>query len=121
MQVALRHPNTGSFKFIDTGWSWPIFLGAGFFGLPLFFRGMSLWGTAMLILWFLQLAVPLAAGGDADTLSWILTFAVLGLCGFLGARGNALSARHFLACGYEFAYPDSPEARLASESWGLEI
>ena len=52
MQVALRHPNTGSFKFIDTGWSWPIFLGAGFFGLPLFFRGMAMWGTAMLILWF---------------------------------------------------------------------
>lgn len=121
MQVALRHPHTGSFKFIDTGWSWPIFLGAGFFGLPLFFRGMALWGTVMLVLWFLQLAVPLTAGGDVDMLGWILSLAVLGACVFLGARGNALSARHFFACGYEFAYPDGLEARMASESWGLEI
>ena len=117
MQVALRHPSTGSFKFIDTGWSWSIFLGAGFFGLPLFFRGLALWGTLMLVLWFLQLAAPMIVPADADMIEWLLTLAVLGLCVFLGFRGNDLSARHFLACGYEFAYPDSTEARIAMARW----
>ncbi len=117
MQVVLRHGGSGNMRFIDTGWSWSIFLGAGFFGLPLFFRGMALWGTLMLILWFLQLAVSFTAAGD--TLDWLVTFAVMGLCLYLGFQGNALSARHFIACGYDFAYPDSPEARFAAERWGV--
>ena len=53
MQIALRHNGTGNLRFIDTGWSWSLFLGASFFGLPLFFRGLALWGTLMVILWFL--------------------------------------------------------------------
>lgn len=119
MQVALRHPGTGKFKFVDTGWSWSIFLGAGFFGLPLYFRGLALWGTLMLVLWFVQLTVPLVAAANGAMLEWLLTFAVVGLCFYLGFRGNALSARHLVACGYEFADPQSPEARIAAERWGL--
>jgi hypothetical protein len=117
MQIVLRHNGTGNMRFIDTGWSWSLFLGASFLGLPLFFRGMALWGTLMLILWFLQLAVFFTSAGD--TLDWILTFFVTGACLYLGFQGNALSARHFIACGYDFAYPDSPEARFATEQWGI--
>lgn len=117
MQVALRHTATGKFKFVDTGWSWSIFLGAGFFGLPLFFRGLALWGTIMLALWFLQLVAPFVSVGNGYTLEWILTFAAAGLCLYLGFQGNALSARHLIACGYEFAQPDSIEARIAAERW----
>jgi hypothetical protein len=118
MQVALRHPSTGNFKFIDTGWSWSIFLGAFFLGLPLFFRGLALWGTLMLVLWCLQLAVTVAVA-DGSTLEWILNLAVIGLSFYLGFRGNALSARHFLACGYEFVEPDSPGASVAAEQWNI--
>ena len=71
MQVALRHPGTGKFKLVDTGWSWSIFLGAGFFGLPLYFRGLALWGTLMLVLWFVQLTVPLVAAANGATLEWL--------------------------------------------------
>jgi len=117
MQIALRHNGTGTLRFIDTGWSWSLFLGASFFGLPLFFRGLALWGTLMVILWFLQVALSLAEVGE--TLQWLVTFAVAGMCLFLGYQGNALSARHFIACGYDFAHPDSPEARFAAERWGL--
>ena len=119
MRVALRHRSTGNLRFVDTGWSWSIFLGAGIFGLPLFFRGLALWGTLMLTLWFLQLAVPIAAVANGDTLGWLLNAAVGGLCLYLGFRGNALSARHLLGCGYEFANPDSAEARIAAECWGI--
>lgn len=118
MNVALRHTSTGNIKFIDTGWSWSIFLGASFLGLPLFFRGLALWGTLMLFLWFLELAVPFMALSNEDMLEWLLNIAILGICFYLGYRGNALTARRFVACGYEFANPNSSEARIAAESWG---
>ena len=54
MRVALRHRGTGKIKYVDTGWSWSVFLSAGFFGLPLFLRGLSLWGTVMVITWCLR-------------------------------------------------------------------
>ena len=119
MSVALRHAGTGHIKFIDTGWNWSIFWGAGLLGLPLFFRGMALWGSVMLVLWSLQLAVPIAGISDGVVLERVLNIAVAGLCLYLGYRGNALTARHFVACGYEFPDPDSMEARLAAERWGI--
>jgi len=121
MRVALRHPETGDVKFVPTGWSWSLFLGAGLFGLPLFARGLALWGTAVLALWCLQLAVPLAAAPDSDPgpIEEVLFLAALALCAYLGFRGNALSARHYIACGYDFADPRAVEARIAAEAWGL--
>lgn len=119
MRVALRHAGTGNLRFVGTGWSWSIFLSAGFLGLPLFFRGLALWGVVMLVLWFLALAGALAVTDAGDTLALLLNLAIAGLCLFLGFRGNALSARHFIACGYDFARPDSSEARIAARSWGL--
>jgi hypothetical protein len=119
MNVALRQTSTGNVKFIETGWSWPIFLGAGFLGLPLFFRGMALWGCVMVFLWFLQFAVPFATVPNGDALGWILDFAILGICLYLGYKGNAMTARHLIACGYDFDRPDSSEARIAAERWGL--
>jgi hypothetical protein len=119
MRVALRHPGTEDLKLVGTGWSWSLFLGAGFLGLPLFFRGLARWGTLMLVLWLVQLALPIAATGNADTAESLLNLAAIGLCVYLGLRGNALSARHFVAYGYELANPDSPEARRAAQSWGI--
>lgn len=120
MRVTLKHSGSGRIKTVETGWSWSLFLGAGALGLPLFFRGMALWGSVMVVLWSLQLAEPfIATDGDADTLDWILMLAVGALCLFLGLKGNALTARHYLACGYEFAEPELLEARLAAERWGL--
>lgn len=119
MKVALRHSGTGKFRFVDSGWSWSIFTGAAFLGLPLFFRGMALWGTVMLFLWSLQLVVPFVPDADGNTLAWILNFAIAGLSLYLGFQGNALTARHFVACGYELADPDSVEGRVAAASWGI--
>lgn len=119
MSIALRHRSTGNFKFIGTGWSWPIFMGAGLLGLPLFFRGLALWGTLMMTLWCLQVTVPFASVTNDNTLEWLLNIAIMGFSVFLGIRGNALSAKHFFACGYEFANPDSSEARIAADRWGI--
>jgi hypothetical protein len=114
MQVALRHPSTRKLRFVPTGWSWSIFMGAAFFGLPLFFRGLALWGTAMLVLWFAQLAVSVTVT-QGDTLERVLNLAVLGASVYLGFRGNALSVRHFLACGYELVDWENAPARVSDE------
>ena len=52
----------------------------------------------------------------------IVTFyaLLLGVSAFLGIRGNALVARRYLTCGYAFLRPESVEARIAAESWGLQ-
>jgi len=123
MNIALRHSGTGHLKFVDTGWSWSLFLASGFLGLPLFFRGLALWGTIMLTAWSLCL-VPLiaastGAGAGAETLYWALTIIVGALCVFFGFKGNALTAKRYISLGYDFINPDSADARAAAQSWGL--
>lgn len=121
MRVALRHRGQGEFKFIETGWSWSIFWCAGFFGLPLYFRGLAMWGTVMVAVWALQLSAYFVAESAerAASTHWGLALLSLGLCVYLGFKGNALSARHFIACGYDFADPESSDALFAMNEWNL--
>ena len=122
MYVLLKHPLSGETRRAAVGWSWPLFLATGgLLGIPLFFRGLALWGAIVLALWSLRLAVPLlaGAGATADGMDWAFALLLLGVSAFLGIRGNALVARRYLVCGYAFLRPDSVEARIAAESWGL--
>lgn len=121
MRIALTHPGNGDVKFVETGWNWTIFWFAGFFGLPLFFRGLAMWGTVMVSIWGMQLATSIlsASSERAATMHWALGLASFGLCVYLGFKGNGLSARHLIACGYDFRKPDSGEARFAIEEWNL--
>lgn len=119
MKVALRQPRTGDCKFVGTGWSWRIFFGAAFLGLPLFFRGLALWGTAMMVLWIVELSAPFVASANGEIAAAALGLIGTGLSVYLGFRGNALAARHLIACGYEFAEPKSGDARAAALRWGI--
>lgn len=122
MQVLLKHQLSGKTKLAAVGWSWPLFLATGgLLGIPLFFRGLTLWGTVVLVLWSLGLLIPImtGSGAAADEIDWIVTLLVFGLSAFIGLKGNALIARHYLTCGYSFLRPESVEARIAAESWGV--
>ena len=121
MKVALRHNGTGDFKNVDTGWSWSLFIASGFLGLPLYFRGLALWGTVMMIAWSLSLILLVIAhpGTGVSLFDWSLTILTLVLCIFLGLKGNAMTAKRYISLGYEFVNPDTVEARVATESWGL--
>ena len=121
MKISFKHSGTGDFKTVDTGWSWSLFIASGFLGLPLFFRGLALWGTVMMIAWCLSL-VPLVVarpGSNLAILDWGLTIISLALCVYLGLKGNALTGKCYISLGYEFVNPNSVEARVASQSWGL--
>lgn len=119
MSLTMKHPGTGSIKIIETGWSWSLFFGAGFLGIPLFFRGMSFWGVVMLIVWTLRIGAPYVAGSTDGgiELDWMLTAVVTGLCLYLGYKGNELSEAHFRACGYEPYNNQSLEDRVATQLW----
>ncbi len=121
MPITLRHPGTQDIKVVKIGWSWSLFLAGGFLGLPLFFRGLALWGAVILVAWCLRLAVPFMAesAASADELGWILTMVLTALCFYCGLKGNALTARRYFDLGYRYDRPESPEARIAQESWGV--
>jgi len=119
MDMVLRHARSGDTKTVGIGWSWNLFLSSAFLGLPLFFRGLALWGTGMVVAWTVRFAMPAAAGADGELLEWMLSIGVLGLCGFFGLKGNALTAKRLFALSYDFANPDTAEARLAAQIWGL--
>ena len=47
MSVSLRRPQTGEIKMMPEGWSWGCFFGCGILGIPLYRRGLQVWGSAM--------------------------------------------------------------------------
>jgi hypothetical protein len=121
MQISLRHAGTGDLRTVDTGWSWSLFIASGFLGLPLFFRGLALWGTVMMVTWSLSLVPLVVTRPDTGLhmVDWGLTIVSLALCAFLGLKGNALTAKRYISLGYEFVDPDGAEARFAAQSWDL--
>ena len=108
-------------KRIRGGFAWDLFLFAPLFGLPLFLRRLPRWGSAVLGLWLADLAVGWLVGGThaAATVQIVLFAAFLLLQLWLGFKGNALTARAYLAQGWTIDRPDSATRRLM-ERWGLQ-
>jgi hypothetical protein len=119
MLVMLEKPETGEHKALGVGWNWSFLLFSSFLGLPLFRKGLPVWGALILILWGLDWALPLITPDATVTAILVPGAAIAGLSVFLGYRGNAMIARRYLARGYQFARPQSVEARLAAQRWGL--
>ncbi len=103
MSVALRRPGTGDIKILQDGWSWGCCLGCGFLGLPLYRRGLQVWGSAMVAFNIVALIVGLVPTERAASLYVWMSLAWLGACVFFGARANAMAIEHHLAHGWEYA------------------
>jgi hypothetical protein len=119
MMVVLENARTGDRKRLGVGWNWSFLLFSSCLGIPLFLRGLTVWGSVMLTLWCLDIvAAYIMPDGSGVPELWP-SVGIVGLSAFLACKGNALVARKWLARGYDFAKPDSAEARYAMESWGL--
>jgi hypothetical protein len=105
MTVTLRRPETGDIKVLQEGWCWSCFLFSGILGLPLFRRGLQVWGSAMVAFNIVLLVVSLVPTERADMLDLWLTIIGIGLCVFLGARANRMAIDRYLAQGWEYADP----------------
>ncbi|NLN60283.1 MAG: hypothetical protein GX147_06200, partial [Deltaproteobacteria bacterium] len=55
VNVVFKNSRTGEMKEVKVGWSWTCFLFSGFFGLPLFLRGLMMWGGIMAGAWVVNL------------------------------------------------------------------
>jgi hypothetical protein len=103
MSISLRYPGTGQVKVFDEGWSWSCFFGATMLGIPLFQRGLMVWGAAMLVLDVSTVIVDWIDTDRAATLYGWLGLIGLAASVFFGLRGNAMAAEHALARGWKYA------------------
>jgi hypothetical protein len=103
MSVSLRHPVTGEIRVLPEGWSWSCFFGAGFLGLPLFRRRLTVWGSAMLVFDVAAFVVGWVPTDRAATLYAWMSAIGIGASLFFGWRANAMAAEHARANGWVFA------------------
>jgi uncharacterized integral membrane protein len=105
MTVTLRQPRTGEIKVLQEGWSWGCFFGSGILGLPLYRRGLQVWGSTMVAFNLVALFAGFVPTDRAATLYVWLTVIGLGLCVFFGMRANQMALDRYLSLGWEVAAP----------------
>ena len=105
MTVTLRQPETGRIKVLQEGWSWGCFLGCGILGLPLYRRGLQVWGSAMVVFNIAALFVTFVPTEGADTVDGWMTVIGLGLCIFFGMKANRMAIDRYLSLGWQYAGP----------------
>jgi hypothetical protein len=119
--ITLKHKQSGKEKRISTGFAWDLFLCAGLFGIPLFWRRLHPWGAIVLALWCVDLLIgrlPIAA--QTARSSEAALFAVfLALQLWLGFRGNRLTAKTYLAHGWVIEQPNDARTKRVIERWKL--
>lgn len=120
IKVDLKNPRTGETKAIKVGWSWTLFLFSGFLGIPAFLRKLNTWGYVFLAIWGVN-AVILFSASPTGRAGWMVVsnIAMLGLCAFLGHKGNEMTVKNLLDLGWVFAEPNSPEVAIARKRWKL--
>src|SRR5579872_6191010 len=100
MTVALRHPQTGELKVLPEGWSWGCFFGSFFLGLPLFRRGLQVWGAAMVAFNIVLLVVQFVPTDRAATLYGWMSVTGAGLAVFFGLRANTMAIERYRGLGW---------------------
>ena len=120
MRIAVKNPRTGDRKWLAVGWNWSFLLFSPCLGIPLFRKGLPVWGAVMLLLGSLEFAASDLSTDMLPDLQTTIALTAAGVSAYLAWKGNALIARKWLSLGYDFVQPDSPEVRYACEQWGVD-
>lgn len=105
MTVTLRQAQSGEIKVLQEGWSWGCFLGSFFLGIPLYRRGLQVWGSAMVAFNVVALLAGQVPTEEAATLYGWMSVIGLALCVFFGMRANQMAIERYQSLGWEFADP----------------
>jgi hypothetical protein len=105
MSVSLRNPVTGQIMVQQEGWSWSCFFGSSVLGLPLFKRGLPVWGAAMLAFDIVTFVVGWVPTDRGETLYFWMSALALAASVFFGLKANDMATQRALAHGWEFADP----------------
>ena len=120
--VQFKNLKTGEVKSVKVGWCWTLFLFGGVLGIPLFLRGLKMWGSIMLALWVIvNVGTSIMPASAAELTGSFVGLAVLGLLILFGMKGNEMTAKNYLENDWEFAEPDSELVSMAKQTWGLSI
>ncbi len=114
MKVQFKNPKIGELKDVKVGWSWTLFFFSGCLGIPLFLRGLHIWGGIMAGLWVVSLLLM-----NNTQAGIIISLAMLGLDIFLAIKGNEMTAKNYLEKGWEFFNSDSEIVKLAKTRWKI--
>ena len=105
MSVSLRNPLTGQIRHREEGWSWGCFLGSGFLGIPLYRRGLQVWGSVMVALDIVAFVPEFMPTERELIFDFWLTVVGLGFSIFLGMRANHMAIERYRDLGWVFADP----------------
>ena len=119
--IGFVHKPSGKERRVATGFAWDLFLFAGVFGLPLFWRRLSSWGAGVLVLWLFVLIVSIVrVGTEATQIAQLVLFAAFLVVQIgLGFYGNRLTARTLLHHGWSIDRPNDRGNKLIIEKWRL--
>jgi hypothetical protein len=105
MTVTLRQPQSGEIKLLQEGWSWGCFLGSGFLGIPLYRRGLQVWGSVMVAFNIVAVIVEFVPTERALMIDAWMSVIGLGLCVFFGMKANQMAIERYRDLGWEYADP----------------
>jgi len=119
--IRFKHKPSGKERRVSTGFAWDLFLFAGILGVPLFWRRLSSWGAAVLVLWLLVVVVgSVRVNAQATETAQLILFGIfLVLQIGLGFYGNRLTARTLLEHGWTIEQPNDSGTKRVIEKWRL--
>jgi hypothetical protein len=119
--IRFKHKASGKERRVSTGFAWDLFLFAGILGVPLFWRHLSSWGAAVLLLWLLVVITgSVRVNAQAtETAQLILCAIFLVLQIGLGFYGNRLTAQTLLHHGWTIDQPNESGTKRMIEKWRL--
>ena len=125
--VEMKHPDHDDPLILRIGFNWQFLLLSGFFGLPLFFKGLWKWGLLMFAYslisnyyFFINMsdAVNFRPLTYPQSERYSLIVTVL-FSFFFGFKGNEMAAKKAFRDGWRLKDPESPMARRASKEWSF--
>lgn len=117
--VLLKNKSSNEIKRIKIGFCWPCFLFSFFFGLPLFQRGLNVWGGLMTGTSFLYIILNSSDSVKQRESAFIILLAIIGLSIYLGFKCNELTAKNLLEKGWQIEEDENSNLALAKERWSL--
>lgn len=123
---------------VKVGFSWVLLFWTWLLGIPLFLRRVYTWAFAVLAI---DILLPLVERRVLGETGWVVKhfqdgfkyshqfsyvsewsgLIILALSVYLGFRGNEVTGRYYLKRGWDFADPESSEAKYARSRWHMPI
>jgi hypothetical protein len=119
IKVALQNPQTKEIRQVKVGWSWVLFLFSGFFGIPFFLRKLKSWAYLFLGFNIVYIVATLSGSAIGEFVSFVDMVADTAFLILIGVKGNEITAKTWLAEGWQFVDPSGDATKFAKTQWGI--